>query len=635
MSLLFSVISATRCRSMHHHLAVDALRFLEGPDAARWRMLFLHHHDQYLKGAKAPDTVFKDFKNHVLHVRGGEWGGAIDAAGEWRKRAVRAMQEKDWPHAAWCAGVMSHYVVDPFQPFHTHQTEEENVIHRAVEWSIFKSYRAFLSIIERELGGYPEVSLPAGDAWLAETVRGAAMLSTQNYETVVDHYNFAVGAKRPTEGLDDTLRHAIAPLIARATVTWARILDRLAAEAAVKPPKVDGGLQALFMTLETPIQKVLSAIADSQERAYVAAQFEEFRKTGKVRQTLSEDDATVRALHAAEVLKTPLSSLDARWPREIGTAHSTAKIKRPKAKKKAAGKAEAAAPAVAVSTPPAAEPAPTSRGKKAARASAPAPVEAAPPVVAAPAPPQPQQQQPPQQQQQQPPPPNSPFFSPGAAAPLPEPQPEPAFKSAFSPEPAPEPMPAPAKAESAAKEPSLSAPEPPAPPPPLLLTKKAPKKKGGKGAAEPEPQDYYLRGDSPLQDAPSIGPKTAKRFQAIGIRTVSDLLAISPATAAVLMNTRHITSVDVSDWQSEAMLACTLPNLQSKEAQALVACGLGDAEAIASAEPKALAEGLRVWAASSEGARAWGPGAQPSEKDALELIERAKKALSGRPKTAA
>jgi hypothetical protein len=37
-----------------------------------------------------------------------------------------------------------------------------------------------------------------------------------------------------------------------------------------------------------------------------------------VRTTLGEDDKVVRELLRDEVLKTPLSSLDAKWPREIG-----------------------------------------------------------------------------------------------------------------------------------------------------------------------------------------------------------------------------------------------------------------------------------------------------------------------------
>src|SRR5689334_20747733 len=124
MSLLYAVVFATRCRSNHHRIAVDALRHLQAPRADDWRELLLTHHKDYLEGAKAPDEEFKDFKNHVLHVRDKDWGGAVDATQEWYRRLVRALAEKDWKQAAWCAGVMSHYYVDPIQPFHTHQTEE-------------------------------------------------------------------------------------------------------------------------------------------------------------------------------------------------------------------------------------------------------------------------------------------------------------------------------------------------------------------------------------------------------------------------------------------------------------------------------------------------------------------------------
>lgn len=44
MSLLYAVVFASRCRSNHHRLAVDALRHLQSPDAERWRNLLLHHH---------------------------------------------------------------------------------------------------------------------------------------------------------------------------------------------------------------------------------------------------------------------------------------------------------------------------------------------------------------------------------------------------------------------------------------------------------------------------------------------------------------------------------------------------------------------------------------------------------------
>ncbi|MGE0828613.1 MAG: DUF4332 domain-containing protein [Hyphomonadaceae bacterium] len=605
MSLLYSVIFATRCRSNHHRLAVDALRFLDGPDAEAWRTLLLHHHDQYLKGAKAPDDVFKDFKNHVLHVRDGEWGGAIEAAEEWRKRTVRALKEKDWPHVAWCAGVMSHYVVDPHQPFHTHQTEEENSIHRAVEQSFSKSYGAFQALLEKELGGYPtNLTLSSSEDWVGDFVREGAKIATQSYETVVDHYNFAVGVKRPAEGLDQTIRLAIAPLVGRAVIGWARILQRMFAEAGVKPPNLDGGLQAFFLALEAPIQAVLKQIGDTQERQYVAAQYEEFRRTGKVRSKLSDDDATVRALYAAEVLKAPLSSLDARWPREIGALHAPAT--------KAKAKSKKAAPA-ARAKPDQAKPAQAQPVQaKAAVAQKPEKIEAAPvKEISLEA-----QQEAAQSAQGL-----SPFFNPATppAHPQAEAPQEPAQDARVTP------------IEDA---PALAPPVEEAAAAPLLLTKKVVEKKSKKGAAEGETH-YLLRGESPIVDAPSIGPKTAKRLNAIGLRTVSDLLAISPATAAVLIDAKHINAADIADWQAEAMLACTLPNLKSREAQALVACDMASAEILAKADAKKLGAALRAWCTGPSAQRIWGSAEAPSDAEAASFIERAKAAAARAPKSAA
>ncbi len=531
MSLLYQIVFATRCRSNHHRLAVDALRHLQSPDAEAWRNLLLHFHDDYLKGAKAPDEVFKDFKNHVLHVREGEWGGAIEACEEWYRRTVRALTDKDWKQAAWCAGVMSHYYVDPIQPFHTHQTEEENVIHRAVEWSFSKSYGVFQTIIETDLGGYPAIDVPQTSTWLADMVRAGAHASNPHYEAVIDHYNFAVGAKDPPAGLDQELKDIIARLVGHAVIGLSRILDRAFAEAAVKPPIVDGSLQAVFLALEAPIQVVLSKIEDAADRKLVAAQYEEFRRTGKVRDALCDDDRDVRQLHAAEVLKTPLSSLDAKWPREIGT------------------KAGEGAPA---------------RGAK--------------PKKAKPAP------------------------APKAERPAPK-------AERPAPKPAPRPQPAPVAAESAL----APQPKPVAPPEP----KPAPQ-------AEAAPAlGAGLSGESPVVDAPSIGKKTAKRLEAIGVHTIGDLLHLSPVAGAAMLNQRHISAQLVQDWQAQALLACTIPNLRSREAQALVMCDVRSAEDLRDANAATLREEIARWVESEDAKRAWGEASPPSEADIARWIESA------------
>jgi predicted flap endonuclease-1-like 5' DNA nuclease len=555
MSLLYAVVFASRCRSNHHRLAVDALRHLRGRDAETWRTLFLHHHKEYLEGAKAPDDEFKDFKNHVLHVRDKDWGGAVEACEEWYRRTVRALKDKDWKQAAWSAGVMSHYYVDPLQPFHTHQTEEEGVIHRAVEWSFSKSYKTFQRILENDLGGYPAIEAPNGDGWLAQMVRDGARASNPHYETVIEHYNFEVGVKDPQGGLDQELRDIIAKLIGHAAVGLSRILDRAFEEAGVKPAKVFGGLDAFFLALDMPIQAVLKSMDDSAARKEVAAQYEEFRRTGKVRATLGEDDKVVRALYAAEVLKTPLSSLDAKWPREIGAQSGEGAAPRGKTKLAAPPKpiAELPKPAAQIEPPKPARPA-----KK--------------PVVVIDA----------------------------DADRVTEETPAP---------------PQPVIAAKPAREPKL----------PRELPAGAPLAKKEKTLPK-----CTLKEDAPVVQAPSIGPKTAKRLEAVGVRTVADLLAMNADEGEERIDTRHISAQVIRDWQSQALLACTVPGLKSREAQALVACGVHDVATLARLDAVQLCDAVANWGLSEEGQRAWGASPAPTEDDVATWIERAKRASETR-----
>lgn len=526
MSLLYTVVFASRCRSNHHRIAVDALRHLRSPRAEAWRNALLHFHDDYLKGAKAPDDEFKDFKNHVLHVREKEWGGAIEASEEWYRRTVRALAAKDWKQAAWSAGVLSHYFCDPIQPFHTHQTEEENVIHRAVEWSFSKSYDVFQRIIEQDLGGYPEVEVPAGEKWLADMVRAGARASNAHYELVIDHYNFDAGVKDPPAGLDQELKDTIAKLVGHAVIGLARVLDRAIAEAAVKPPKLDTNLQALFLTLEIPIQAVLKRIDDAAARREVQAQYDEFQRTGKVRATLGEDDKVVRELHAVEVLKTPISSLDAKWPREIGA------------------KAGEGAPARGL----------PKRSSNAMRA-------------------------------------------PQKVIDLGAPTPRPA--------PAPQPKPAPVAERM----------------PPRELPHGAPLAKKEKALPR-----FALNEDAPVVQAPSIGPKTAKRLEALGVKTVADLLSMNAEEGGEKIDARHISAQVIRDWQAQALLACTVPGLKSREAQALVAADVRSAEELIARDATELCEAVAQWGLSDEGQRAWGSAAAPTPDDVATWIARARRA---------
>ncbi|MEO1472871.1 MAG: zinc dependent phospholipase C family protein [Pseudomonadota bacterium] len=364
MSLLERVIVAHKCRSMHHYIVVDALSRLSGDETAGWKDVFLFHAHELLKGAKAPDAEFKDFKNHVLHVAEGGWGGAQDAATEWYARAVAELRAKKWAKAAYAIGVLSHYYADPCQPFHTGQTEEEGVIHRALEWSIVKS-RA--RIMERvEASGYPAVHAGDGPGFVADMVYAGAEGANRHYQTFIDHYDFEAGRANPQEGLDDTLIEAAAEQVAYATSGVAALISRAVKEAGVAAPKVNLTLPGYIAALDIPVRKLVKALDDAADRHQIEKMYAEYKKTGKVVKTLPDDDKAIRALHARDVLRVPLKALNARPIEPIGAKHVPAETPDPdmlvaedaipsRAERRAARKAEADAAKKAAADAKAAE----------------------------------------------------------------------------------------------------------------------------------------------------------------------------------------------------------------------------------------------------------------------------------------
>jgi hypothetical protein len=316
-SLAYRLIFRHRARSTHHKIALAALLNLRGPQARQWRDALLWQGDAYLRGAKAPDDVFRDSMNQVLHVRDGYWGGAPEAAQSWYQRLVERLRAQAWPDAAFAAGVLSHYWSDPIQPLHTGQTEAEGAVHRAIEQSIAKSW----DVIIARLPQAPRIDTPEGPDWLNRMVRAGAELASPHYDLMIDHYDLAAGVKDPPAGLDDALRDALAQCIGHAVGGFAAILDRAFAEANIAPPKADLTLSVVMSILGIPYQAVLKVLEDSEERDIIKAQFAEFEATGKVVKTLSHDDRIVRAAHARDIAKMELADLDRLPARTPGQAH--------------------------------------------------------------------------------------------------------------------------------------------------------------------------------------------------------------------------------------------------------------------------------------------------------------------------
>ncbi len=473
MNLLFRVLYAAHCKSTHHKLALDALRFLSCPNVEDWRRLFLKQHVPYLQGAKEPDTKFRDFQNHVVHVEQNNWGGAAKAAELWYGRAVQQLRRGDWVNGVYAAGILSHYYTDPIQPFHTGQSQAEQNIHRAAEWSITKSYADIWAIAEKE-NYFADVEVPSGSNWLTEMVHAGAATSHPYYDELIKHYDFAAGSKNPPKGLDDHSRRVLAKLIAYAVVGFSRVLARLIRDANVAAPQVSLSIETVVASLNVPIAYVTKQLADRNERVAVKAMFDEYQRTGKVVESLDDDEKAIRRMVAER----------------DGTAPTPQPVK-------AAPKKLEDVPQRAVMAP-AVEP----------RVFEPAPARA-------------------------------------------EVRPSLASEVAQTAEPKP-----------AVAEPSVES----------------------NDAAEVRTQRRYLTLEADIVDAPSIGPKMAERFYAVGLNRVSDLLSSDPERACEALAIKQLTPELFKIWQSQAQLCCDIPGLRGHDAQILVACGYRTADAVANAD---------------------------------------------------
>lgn len=554
MSLLFRVIYAAHANGSHHKLALDALQRLARADAEAWTRVFLKHAKLYMEGSKAPDTEFKDFKNHVLHVEDGYWGGAPEKCESWYRNLVAALKEHNWPEAVWCAGVLSHYVVDPIHPFHTGQTEAENNIHRAVEWSINRGYDDLKREGEIAMRG-ELLAAPSGPNWLRDHVCRGAEVSHRYYGTLIAHYDINVGVVDPPAGLDSVARAAVGELIVYAADSFARVLERAIDEADVTPPEVSLSLDTLLATLAMPKKWIAKRLANAEDRRIVEAMYDELMATGRVEQNLPEDDRIVRDLHAREVLAPRKAKQAVKRDERMVTAPRAVKAATPVAPAASAAGADIAADVRGA--PPKAAAAQQDTAAKAGPA-APAPL----PAVAA-------------------------FTSVPVTRPASDTQ---RFAAALDPATPPVPRLTPLTERLAALTPKPAA-----------------------TAARPASGNRrQLQLADDVEAAPAIGPRMAERLAAsCNVRTIGDLLAADAASIAASLGVRHVSAATVAHWQDATRLVMALPIVNGTQAQLLAGAGFATTDAIANADPVDLCAALLQYAQTSEGARLLRDGAAP------------------------
>ena len=573
MPLVLTLLRAAHARGTHHYLALDALGGLTTPAADVWRRLFYKHISFYVDGAKAPDTAFKDFKNHVLHPRDGFWGGAPGQAETWYGELVGALKKQDWPAASYAAGVLSHYCTDPCMPLHTHQSDAESNIHAALEWTASKSYTRL-----REIGaGLKDLPVPnatASTGWLGDMLRAAAMVSTTHYETLLAHYDIKRGVVVPEEGLDLVGQRATAAMLVYAERLFAIALDRAIAEAGVAPAEFSLAGDALKAFVTMPKSWWQKRGLDASERQVIEAMYDELMATGAVNKTLREDDRRIQELYAAEVT--------ARKPAEVALT-----------------KPVVAAPAVGVVPPPAAVSvavddnpnadaaddgdAAIAKGKRlAVERARPAPrhIKAPTPRTFA----------------------EAHHQSTAAAADMEtaDTAATPALPIALAGAGA-VPVDIPA-AESVIAPPSLSTYRP----------------------AQRDLTAHRLALEAEIVDAPSIGPKTAARLNAVGIDTVADFLKAHPIALASRLDAAHITPEVLTAWQEQARLMTELPDMRANHAQLLVGAGYRTSAAIAEAEPDTLCADVLRFALTTDGKRILREGRAPDMEQIVALARSAR-----------
>lgn len=554
MNVLFTITYAAYAKGTHHKLALDALQHLKCQDWEQWQRVFLKHAKLYVEGSKAPDDDFKDFTNHVLHTRDGLWGGAPEKARVWYQHLVEALHGGDWATAVYCAGVLSHYYTDPLMPFHTAQSEAENNIHRATEWSISKSYDDLRILGEKEwvIG---EIELPRGENWLAELVVSNARMANASYEKLIAHYDITRGVSDPPAGLDTVGRRIVAELLRFATLTFADVLGRALEECGVRPPEISLTGPMLLAAAGIPANMIAKRIADAKDRRVVQAMYDELQATGTVDKSLPEDDRVVREAHAREVLaKQPsvpaVSKVFPFKPRDATAAPAAPRSKqkvdggnvvalRP-AERAAGTKVSTITEALDASPLPPIAPATT----KTERPASPALQPAAPPLIS---------------------------LVPEGARP----------------------------SDAAGSETRI----PSALPPPRSLIAEIEQR-----VRDPR---FFLTSDQDVVEAPSIGPKTAERLYAHGIKTVRDLLKAEPGALATLLDARHIDAGTIADWQHQARLVCKVPGLRGTHAQLLVGAGYRTADALAQADADKVCADVLAYARSADGQRLLRNGEAP------------------------
>jgi hypothetical protein len=124
-----------------------------------------------------------------------------------------------------------------------------------------------------------------------------------------------------------------------------------------------------------------------------------------------------------------------------------------------------------------------------------------------------------------------------------------------------------------------------------------------------------------IEAAPSIGPKTAERFEAIGVSTVADFLRQTAESMATRLDYKRLSADTLRTWQHQTRLVCRVPNLRGHDAQLLVACGVTEPEELATLQPQSLFGIVGPFSETKEGLKIIRSGKKPDLAEITDWIQ--------------
>lgn len=131
---------------------------------------------------------------------------------------------------------------------------------------------------------------------------------------------------------------------------------------------------------------------------------------------------------------------------------------------------------------------------------------------------------------------------------------------------------------------------------------------------------FFLNLEDAVEAAPSIGPKTASKFEQIGVRNIREFLRTTAESMAERIGFKRITADVIRQWQAQTRLVCRVPNLRDHDAQLLVGVGIDEPEKLEAMTPRQVLDLVGPYADTKEGLKIIRAGKRPDLAEVTDWI---------------